>query len=153
MAELVNLNVDSGRNIIDDDAEATLELVNSNASGTALWANASAGGVGVNVDTTTGIGIDVDSTSGTGVDVLTAGTAAVLKSSASEGYAADLAHSVIASPTVAPLKITSSAASGVAMEFNVGLVSTASLTVHAGAIPVKLTGEDKVVYLVGYEIA
>ena len=163
MADVINLNAEDNRNIIDDDAVPTLSLDNTNASGSGLKVEATgggtvldvnaAGGIGIDLDGTTGIGIDIDNTTGTGIDVLTGGTAGVFKSSASTGYALDVSRSVVGSPTVAPMKVTVSAASGAVFEFNSPLISTASLSVIAGAFPVKMTGEDKVVYLVGFEIA
>lgn len=57
------------------------------------------------------------------------------------------------SATVAPIVFSASMASGAVARFNIGLISTASLTKPAAAIPVYIGGINKVVYLVGYEIA
>lgn len=57
------------------------------------------------------------------------------------------------SATVAPIVFSASMASGAVARFNIGLISTASLTKVAAAIPVYIGGINKVVYLVGYEIA
>jgi hypothetical protein len=163
MADVINLMAEDNRNIIDDDAVPTLTLENTNASGTGAKVNASGGGtgmdldstsgIGLDLDTTTGLALDIDSTSGQGIDVVTAGTGAIIKSTATEGRPLQVVHATaVASPTVAPLLVGTSAASGAVFEFDSALISTASLTVAAGAFPVKMTGEDKVVYLVGYEV-
>lgn len=155
--DILNLEAEAGRNIIDDDAEPALILQNTNAAGTVLQLVAStSGGLGLDVNVTgTGAGLDVDVT-GTGIagDFASSGGKAIVgRSAASAAYVADFRHSVAASPTVAPVLIGTSAASGVLFEFNSGLISTASLIMPAGAFPVKMTGSDKIVYLVGYEIA
>jgi len=154
--DILNLAAEAGRNIIDDDAEPALILQNTNASGTALNLVAStSGGVGLNVDVTgTGAGVDADVT-GTGIagDFASSGGKAVVgRSAASAAYVADFSHSVVASPTVAPVLVGTSAASGALFEFNVGLISSASIAVRTAFFPVKSTAEDKIVYLAGYEI-
>jgi len=152
MADIINLMAEDNRNIIDDDAVPTLTLENSNAGGTALKAVASAGGTGLDVDVT-GAGTAGDFASSTGKGLAAQGALAnTIKSTASAAHALDLSHTVIASPTVAPLKLLSSAASGAIMELNVGLVSTASLTVYARSIPVKLTDTGEIMYIPGYKI-
>lgn len=162
--DVMNLAAESGRNIIDDDAEPVLTLEATNASGTGLHLKATtSGGVGLNVDVTgSGAGIDVDVTgagtaldgaSSTGKGLAAQGLlASTIKSTASAANALQLSNTMIASPTVAPLLIASSAASGALMELNVGLVSSASITVATVYFPVLHTGEDKIVYLAGYEI-
>lgn len=174
MADVINLNAEDNRNIIDDDAVPTLTLENTHASGKALLLKPSGGGVGLDldqttgtgldIDLTTGIGVDIDATSGTGVDVdVTTGTAfdgvastgiaGKFYSSATTGRAIDAGRTVIGSTTIAPVRITASVASGALMEFNSPLVSTASLTVYAGSFPVFQTAEGKVVYIPGYIVA
>jgi len=127
--DILNLDAEAGRDIIDDDAEPALTVKNTNASGTGLRAWASNGGVALDVDSTTGIGVDVDTTTGTGVDVLSAGIASALKSSATAAVVLDLSKTVVGSPTVALAKVLSSTPSGALIEFGVvdkGVVSTAS---------------------------
>jgi hypothetical protein len=145
MSDVINLMAEDNRNIIDDDAVPALTLDNTNASGTGLKVTASGGGTVLDIDSTTGTAIDVKSAGG---------VALAARSQATEVEAASFWHdTAIASPTVAPVVIGTSAASGVLFEFNSGLVSSASIAVMAGAFPVRMVGEDKVVYLVGYEIA
>lgn len=156
--DIINIQAELNRNIIDDDAEPALELETTSATGHAVKLVAStSGGAGADIDITgTGNAIDADVTgTGDAVDALSSGgKAAVLKSQATESAVLDVSHdTAIASPTVAPVLITTSAASGAVFEFNSPLISTASLSVVAGAFPVLMTGEDKVVYLVGYEVS
>lgn len=112
MADIINLQAEDNRNIIDDDAVPTLTLQNTNAT-------ANGGGI-------------------------------ALKATSSADHALDVYGS--ANATIAPIRAVNSVASGAIFEIGGALISTASLTVHAGAIPVRLEGEDKIVYLVGYEI-
>jgi hypothetical protein len=156
--DIVNLAAETERNIIDDDAEAALILTNTNASGYALKAeNTNAtGGTSIDCDSTAGVGIDIDvSGSNEAINALSAsGSAIKAYSQATEAHVVDIIHNTaIASATVAPIKIGTSAPSGVVLELNSALISTASLSVIAGAFPVLMTGEDKVVYLVGYEVS
>jgi len=174
MADVFNILAEDHRNILDDDAVPTLRLSNTHASGVGAWVentNAS-GGLALNVDSTAGLGVDVDA-GGVGVDVDVSGSdeainalsaggeALVARSQATEAHVLDIAlDTAVSSPTVGLVRMTNSAASGVMFEFSGGLISTASLaggsgvdSTHAGAIPVKLVGEDKVVYLMTYEIA
>ena len=141
MADIINLQAEDNRDIVDDDAVPTLRLDNTNAAGTGLKLEASgggtvldlnaSGGIGIDLDGTTGIGIDIDNSgAGTGVDVLTAGKAAVLKSTATEQVVLDVAHSVaVSSTTVAPVRVQTSGASAPLLQFGAvdyGVVSTAS---------------------------
>lgn len=157
MADVINIAAEDNRNIIDDDAVPALTLTNTHASGHgAKIENTNAtGGTALDVDSTAGVGIDVDvSGSNEAINALSAsGVAVKAYSQATEAHVAEFLHSTaIASATVAPVKVHTSAPSGVVFEFNSSLISTASLSVVAGAFPVLMSGEDKVVYLVGYEV-
>jgi hypothetical protein len=60
---------------------------------------------------------------------------------------------VSGNPSVAALKLGTSAASGAMIEISNALISTASATVQSFMIPVRHTSEDKIAYLVAYTIA
>jgi hypothetical protein len=164
-SDVINIAAETGRNIIDDDAEAAFEFETSNAAGTAVLLTAStSGGKGLDVDVTgTGAGIDVDVTGGgaaaelnstTGSAITAVGaTSSTLQGNASAAHCVEISHvTAVASPTVAPLKVATSAASGAIMDVSMGLVSTASLTINVGALPIRLAGEDKIVYINLFDI-
>lgn len=126
MVNLVNLDAATGRNIIDDDTTPVLALLNT-SSGTGLHVDNTAGtGIGLDVDTV-GVGLDVDST-GVGIESTSATYAGVFKSTATASPIVDIIHATaIASATVAPLRVSTSVASGALLEFRGGGVhSTAS---------------------------
>jgi len=129
MANLVNLDAATGRNIIDDDTTPVLTLENT-SSGTGLKVdNTSGTGIGLDVDTV-GVGVDIDST-GNAVEATSAAYAGIFKSTATESPIVDIVHdTAIASATIAPLRVTASAASGALLEFRGG---GAQSTASAGA--------------------
>lgn len=96
MVDLINLNAESGRNIIGDDSSPTLTLENSST-----------------------------------------GNALSLKSGATEAVALQIANTVISSPTVAVVKLTTSGASAPFFEFAGFLASIASATSITRGIRVK----------------
>jgi hypothetical protein len=150
MSDVINIMAEDNRNIIDDDAVPTLTLENSNASGTALKAVAStSGGIGVDVNVTgAGAGLDVDVTGGgtagdfassTGAAIAAEGAAiSAIRSTASAVGALQVEHksTVLASPTVAPLKVVVSVASGALVDFG---------TIDSGAVISAATGGPTIV--------
>lgn len=156
MADVLNLATSANRNIIEDGTSPALTLENTSSGNTLLLQNAAgtgiqlsqisapttaqvvkgaAGGVEVYVggtagafDSTGGIALNVASCPTTAVNVSAVGVAGRFKSTASESNVLDLAHlTAVASPTVAVVRIGSSAASGPAFEFHGGCIeSTAS---------------------------
>lgn len=151
MSDLINLAAESDRNIIGDDASPTLTLENISSGETLKLQNAKGTGVqlsGISCPTTA-----VKITGAAKVVELLGTVASTIKSAATEAAALDLGHSVWSSPTIAPLKLRVSTASGAVIDFASPLVSCASLTVHSFAIPIKHDAEDKIAYLVAYTIA
>lgn len=113
MANLVNLWAESNADMIGDDSSPTLTLGN----------------------TSSGLGLKIDTTSGTGgaLDTLSDNTswAARARSAATEAPAFLVEGSVLHSPTVAPLRIGQSTASGAVIEIAGVFISTASMLLAA----------------------
>ena len=118
MADLINLDTESDRIIIGDDSSATLTLQNTSSGNVIKLQNASG----------TGVPLSVVSSPTVSIMATGRGSAAVLRSSATTSVVLDVAHSVaISSPTVAPIRVLTSSASGPYIEFvGRGAVSTAS---------------------------
>lgn len=120
MAKVMNLDADTGKNIIGDDTLPTLTL--EGVSSGEILKLQNAGG--------TGVQLSAVSCPTTAVHVVGAQTGAYIRSGASAANAAIFDRTVIGSATVAVIKLTQlSAASGPFMEFsglNMGVVSTAS---------------------------
>lgn len=127
MADLVNLNAESGRNIIGDDSTPTLTLENT-SSGNALQLQ-NAGG--------TGVALSIVSTPTTALFANVVGTAGHFRSNASLQPAVIADQGVISSPTVAVVRLTQSAASGAFFELRGFLASIASATSITRGIRVK----------------
>jgi hypothetical protein len=129
MSDLLNLDAESGRNIIGDDATPTITLENTSSGNTLNLQNA--GGTGVQLSM-----ISAPTTSQMvrgghlGLDVQVGGMAGQFRSTASGGAVLDLARTTaVGSPTVALLKLQTSTPSGPLFEFgsvDKGVVSTAS---------------------------
>lgn len=128
MADIVNLQAESEKNIIGDDTTPVLTLENT-SSGEALKLQ-NAGGTGVQLSQ-----ISAPTTAqmvrgaAMGLDVSVGGLAAQLKSTASEANVLDLSRTIVGSPTVALLKAVTSTPSGALFEFGVvdkAVISTAS---------------------------
>lgn len=144
MADVINLQAEDNRNIIDDDAVPTLTLTNTHASGFgAKVENTNAtGGTALDVNSTAGVGIDVDvsgsneainADSASGKAIVAEGLlASTIQSSATAASALEVAHksTIVSSVTVAPFRVISSAASGPLVDFGVidsgGVVSAAT---------------------------
>ncbi len=160
MSDVINIKAASDRNIIEDGATPALTLENTSSGNCLRLQNAGGTGQALSIVScpTTAINIGSGGMAVTGdysiTGDLTVTGDSIFKSTASASNVVDVSHTTaIGSPTVAPLKVTHSAASGVAFEMNIGLNSSASISVMAGTIPVRLTGEDKVVYIPLFEIS
>jgi len=152
MADTLNLAAESGRNIIGDDSSPTLTLENTSSGNTLKLQNAGGTGTSLSIISCPTVSLKIAS-GGAGAEVESA-VENYFKSSVTEQHALVIEHTTaIASPTVAPLKLGTSAASGAVIEFDIGLVSNASIATMAGAVPVRLKGEDKIAYIPIYEIS
>lgn len=162
MADTLNLAAESNRNIIGDDSTPTLTLENSssgnvfkvqNAGGTGTQMAMISGATTALTIDSNGACIEATSASDAGGEFIGA-TESFFKSTATEAHALVLQHTTaVASATVAPLKLGTSAASGAVFEFDMGLVSCASISVMAGSVPVRLKGEDKIGYIPIFEVS
>lgn len=128
MADTVNLWAESGRNIIGDDTGPTLILENQ-SSGEVLKLQ-SAGGTGVQLATVSG--------ATTSLFIVSAKQGADIRSGATESNVLIVKHSVVNSPTVAPLVLVASGPSAPAIEFQGnGLIAVATGGSVSAAIRVK----------------
>lgn len=124
MADVLNLNAASGRNMIGDDTTPNLTL-ESTSSGEVLKLQ-NAGG--------TGIQLSMVSAPTTALKIASAKGGAVIQSGATEGLPLHVGHSVIGSVTVAPLRITASGVSQAAIELQGGLITAAAYLGSGGSI-------------------
>ena len=145
MADLLNLNAESGRNIIGDDSSPSLNLENS-SSGECLKLQ-NAGGTGNQLSTVScpTTALYLQSASKYVIDVLgsVATVATRFRSSASAGVVLELGHSVIGAPTVPLMVMTNSCASGAFFQFKGFLASIASATSITRGIRVKISGDEE----------
>jgi hypothetical protein len=116
MTNLVNIWSETNADIIGDDSTPTLTLKNTSS------------GIGLSIDTTSGTGAALDTVSDN------TSYAARIRSAASASPALQVTHSVLQGPTIAPLKVIASAASGAFFDFRGGVISTASLGVTAANV-------------------
>ena len=105
MANTVNLQAETGANMIGDDSVATLTLENQ-SSGQSLKIQ-SAGG--------TGVGLSIVSTATTGLHVASAQSGAIIQGG-NTYVPLTLQHASLGAVTVAPLKIVASGVSAAVLE-------------------------------------
>ena len=117
MANILNIDAETDANIIGDDSSPTLTMENTSSGNVIKIQNASGTGTALQVDGSR--------------------TGAQLRSTATEQVPLHVTHSVISSPTVAPLRITQSAASGAHFEIQGAIASIASMTSITRGLRVK----------------